>query len=124
VYVCTSIHICMKRHRVCMQSVCIQIHTCLCLYLLYRCVLYVCVGIYIYTCICERHHKCIQIHCVRIGIHAYVSVFVRVGVCIHMYTYIYDKTPCVHTNLHMCVYILAYMHADFTCGCVDIQMYA
>jgi len=36
VYVCTPIHICIERHRVCMQSVCIQIQTCLCLYLVYR----------------------------------------------------------------------------------------
>jgi len=80
----------------------------------------VCVGIYVYTCTRERHHAWIQIFFVCIGIHAYVSVFVRVCVRIHMYTYIYEKTPCVHTNLHMCVYILAYMHANFTCGCVDI----
>jgi len=95
-------------------------HTCLCLYLVYRCALYVCVGIYIYTCIHERHRGWIQMHCVCIGIHEYVSVFVRVCVCIHMYTYIYDKTPCVHTNLHVCVYILAYMRADFTRGCIHV----
>ena len=47
--------------------------------------LYVCVGIYIYICIHDRHHGCIQIHCVRIGIHAYVSVFV----CVCMYTHVY-----------------------------------
>ena len=40
----------------------------------YGSVLYVCVGIYIYTSTHERHHGCIQIHCVRIGIPAYVSV--------------------------------------------------
>jgi len=82
-----------------------------------------CVGICIYACTRERHHGWIQIHCVRIGIHAHISVFVRVCVCIHMYTYIYEKTLCVHTNLHMCVYILANMHADFTRGCVSFQMY-
>jgi len=87
---------------------------------IYGCVLYVCVGIYIYTCTHERHHGWILIHCVRIGIHAYVSVFVRVGVCMYMCTYVYEKTPGVHTNLHMCVYMLAYMHANFTCGCVDV----
>ena len=64
-----------------------------------------------------------DIHCVHIGIHAYVSVFVCVCVCIRMYTYIYEKTPCVHTNLHVCVYT-AYMHVDFTCGCIGVQMYA
>jgi len=80
----------------------------------------VCVGVYIYICMHKRPHGRIQIHCVRIGIHAYVSVFVRVCVCIHMYTYIYEKTTCMHTNLHVCVYILAYMHGDFTCGCADV----
>ena len=125
VNVCIYLHICMKRHRVCIQIVAYNYrHTCLCLYLVYRCVLYVCVGIYIYAFIHERHHGWIQIRCVRIGIHTYVSVFVRVCVCIHMYTYIYDKIPCVFTDLHICVYILAYVHADFTCGCVDVYMYA
>jgi len=78
----------------------------------------VCVDICIYECTRERHNGCIEIHCVRIGIYAYVSVFVRVGVCIHMYIYICEKTTCAHTNLHMCVYILVNMHANFTCGCV------
>jgi len=53
-------------------------------------------------------------------IHTHVSVFVRGCVCIRMYAHIYEKTPCVYTNLHMCVYILVYIHADFTCGCVSI----
>ena len=78
----------------------------MCLYLVYGCVLNVSVGIYIYTCTHERHHRCIQIHCVRTGIHAYVSVFVRVCGCVHMYTYINETTLCAHTNLHMCVYTL------------------
>jgi hypothetical protein len=64
------------------------------------------------------------LHWVRIGIHTYVSVFVRVCVFIHMYTCIYDKTSCAHTNLHVCVYILAYMHADFTCGYIHVLIYA
>jgi len=83
----------------------------------------VCVGIYICIGMHERPHGRIQIHCVRIGIHSYVSVLVRVCACIHMYTYIYEKTQCVHTNLQMCVYTLAYCHADFTCGCIHVQMY-
>jgi len=120
VYVCTPIHICIKRRRVCIQSVCIKIHTCLCGCLVYRWVLYVCVGICIYACTRERHHGWIQIHCVRIGIHVHVSVFVRGCVCIRMYTHIYEKTPCLYTNLHMCVYILVYIHTDFTCGYVSI----
>ena len=85
----------------------------------YGSVLYVCVGMYIYTSTHERHLGCIQIHCVRTGIHECIYV-VRVGVGIHMYTYIYEHPPCVHANLHMCVYILVCVHADFTCGCVDV----
>jgi len=49
---------------------CKCIHTCLCLYLVYRCDLYVFVSMYIYICMHERPHGRIQIHCVRIGIHA------------------------------------------------------
>ena len=59
--------------------------------------------------LCVHRNTCIRI-CV-----------VGVGVGIHMYTYIYEKTPCVHTNLHMFVYILACVHADFTCGCVEYK---
>ena len=67
----------------------------------YRCVLYMCVGVYIYTCTHERHHGCIQIHCVRIGIHAYVSVFVRVCVCIHIYMYGRRVYLCACKFLHI-----------------------
>ena len=79
-----------------------------------------CIHIYMYTwktpwvhtdTLCANRNTCIRI-CV-----------VRVVVCIHMYTYIYEKTPCVNANLHMCVYILACIHADFICGCVDVSMY-
>jgi len=108
----------------CEHAECVHTNTgilvCVCILLTFFYLLYVCVGIYTYKCINERHHGCLQIHFLRTGIHAYVSVFVWVCVCIHMYTYIYEKTPCVYTNLHMCVYILAYMHADFTCGCIDV----
>jgi len=97
-------------------------HKCLCLYLVYGCVLYVCVGIYPYTCIHERHHACIQIHCVRIGIHSYVSVFVRVGVCTHMYTYIYKKTQCAHTKLIVCVCIYARRLHMWVCRCFNVCM--
>jgi len=126
------VHVCMgiymyaymyvKGHCGCIQMECvhIQIRTCLCWRLVYRCVLYVCVGICIYACTRERHHGWIQIHCVHIGIHAHVSVFGRGCVRVRMYTHIYEKTPCVYTNLHMCVYTLAYMHADFTCASVSI----
>jgi len=73
----------------------------------YGCVLHVCVGVYIYTCTHERHHGCIQIHCVRIGIHAYVSVlcvWVYVYTCIH----IYMKRYRVHIRIYMCV--STYLH--------------
>ena len=46
------------------------IHTCLCLYLVHRCHLYVFVSMCIYICMHERPHGRIQVHCVRIGIHA------------------------------------------------------
>jgi len=90
VYVCMSIHICMKRRRVCIQSVCIQIQAYMSVFLscLHVFFVYVCVGMYIYACIHEKHHGCIEIHCVRIGIHAYVSVFVRVCMYTHVYIYI------------------------------------
>jgi len=87
VYVYTSIQTCMKRHRVYIQSVCIQIQAYMSVFVscLQVCFICVCVGIYIYICIHERHHGCIQIHCVRIGIHAYVCLFV----CVCMYTHVY-----------------------------------
>jgi len=119
---CVHLYIYVWKDTMCACKMCVYKyrHTCLCLYLVYGCVLYVCIGIYICIGMHERPHGRIQIHCVRIGIHLYVSVFVRVGVCIHMYRYIYEKTPCTHTNLHMRVYTLAYMHADFTCGCIHV----
>jgi len=101
----------------------------ICIYIYARQV-YMCVGVRVcFVCVC----KCIHIYmytwktpwvhtdtlcanrntCTRICV-------VRVGVCIHMYTYIYEKIPCTHTNLHVCLYILACMHADFTCVCVDV----
>jgi len=132
----------MKRHRVCIQDVCIQIQACLFLYLDYRCVLYVCVGVYIYTGIHERQHGYIQIHCVRIGIYTYVSVFVRVCVCIRMHIYIYDKTLCIRNYmcLHICtptsqvgaymfkfMYVCMYLHictlSLHAYVCVHIYMY-
>jgi len=58
VYMCTSIHICMKRHRVCMQSVRIQIHTCLCLYLA---IMYVCVYMFTYM-YAEFTRVCVHIY--------------------------------------------------------------
>jgi len=69
-----------------------------------------CVGIYIYTCINKRHHEWIQIHCVRIGIHAYVSVFVRVCGCIHMYTYMYERQrDCIRICVCVCIYLHIFM---------------
>ena len=112
----------MCAYRVC---ACKYRHTCLCSYLVYGCVLCVCrcIHIYMYTRKTPWVHTD-TLHWVRIGIHTYVSVFVRVCVFIHMYTCIYDKTSCAHTNLHVCVYILAYMQADFTCGYLHVLIYA
>ena len=56
--------------------------------------------------------------CAQEYMHTYLYLCVCVDV--YMYTYINQTTLCAHTNLHMCVYTLAYMHADFTCGCVDV----
>ena len=101
VYIFTSIHISMKRHRV----LCKYRHTCLCSYLVYWCVLCVCrcIHIYMYTRKTPWVHTD-TLHWVRIGIHTYVSVFVCVCVFIHMYTCIYDKTSCVIRS-YMCVCI-------------------
>jgi len=44
----------------------------------------------------KRHHRCIQIHCVCIGIRAYVSVFVRVCCKVWIYEH---YTPCWAENL-------------------------
>ena len=77
-------------------------HTCLCLYLVYGCVLNVSVDIYIYKCTRERHHRYILIHCVRTGIHAYVSVFVPVCVCIHIYMYGRRVYICACICLRIC----------------------
>ena len=30
---------------------------------------------------------------------------------------------CIHTDLHVCVYMLAYRHAEFACVCVHIYIY-
>ena len=120
VRICVYIYTYMYEKTLCVQARCVHtntgIHVCVCI--LYSCVLNVCVGIYIYIGIHNRPHGRIQIHCVRIGIHTYVSVFVHVCSCIHMYTYIYEKTPCVHTNLRKCVCMFTYMNAAFTCGCI------
>ena len=127
VCVCVYTYTYMYKETPCVYTKCLNTNTytsvlvsCLQMSFIYRWVLYVCVGICIYACTRERHHGWIQTHCVRIGIHAHVSVFVHGCVCIRMYAHIYEKTPCVYTNLHMCVYILVYIHADFTCGCVSI----
>jgi len=114
---CVHLHMYVWKDTVCACRVCAYKYrdTCLCLYLVYVCVLNVCVGIYIYIGIHERPYGRIQIHCMRIGIHGYVSGFVHVCSCIHIYMI---KTPCVHTNLRMCVCMRAYMNAAFTCGCI------
>jgi len=130
-HICTpSLHVGVYRFTY-MHSVYICVG--ICVYIYARQV-YMCVGVQeCFICVCRCIHiymytwKISWVHtdtlsanrntCIRIFV-------VRVVVCIHMYTYIYEKTPCVHTNLHVCVYILACMHADFTCGCVDVWMYA
>jgi len=66
-------------------------HTCL--------FLYVCVWVYICMHVCmKRHRVCMQIHCVCIQLHAYMTVLVRVCICVYMWTCKYERTPCVYTN--------------------------
>ena len=122
VYIFTSIHISMKRHRVS----CKYRHTCLCSYLVYGCVLCVCrcIHVYMYTRKTPWVHTD-TLHWVRIGIHTYVSVFVCVCVFIHMYTCIYDKTSCVIRS-YMCVCIYLHIHMwVYTCFnlCMCVYIY-
>ena len=48
----------------CVHTECVHANTDIhvCVRILFTGVFYVCVGVYIYTCIHERHHGCIQIH--------------------------------------------------------------
>ena len=105
----TSIHICTKRHRACMQRVCIQIHTCLCWYLVYRWVLYVCR--YMHLCmytwktpwvdsdtLCAHRNTCTRI-----------CVWAWVCMCTHVYTYIWTDTVCVYESTYLCVYTCIYV---------------
>ena len=113
-----SLHVCVVYLHTCTPHphVCVHIltymraykcmHTCLCLYM--------CVWVYI-CCIyvCERTRGCIQMLCVHMQIYVYISGFVRVRICVYIYTYMYEKTPCVHarcvhtnTGIHVCVCIL------------------
>jgi len=57
--------------------------------------IHVCMGIYMYV---KGHCGCIQMQCVHIQIYVYISGFVRVCVCVWFYTYMYEKTSCVHTE--------------------------
>ena len=115
VYISTHIHTestCLRVYIyifiLCTYSVCAYKyrHTCLCLYLVYGCVLNVCVGIYICIGIHERPHGRIQIHCMRIGIHGYVSGSVHVCSCIHIY--IREDTVCAYEFTHVCGYACIY----------------
>jgi len=122
VYVCTSIHICMKRHRVCMQSVCIQIQAYMSVFVSCLPVWFVCVcryiHIYMYVrktpwahtdTLCAHRNTCI----IRICVCACVCMYT------HVYIYIWKDTVCAYEFTYVCVYT-AYMHVDFTCGCVGL----
>jgi len=110
VCMCVHLNIYVWRDAVCAYKVCAYKyrHTCLRWCLVYRWVLYVCVGICIYACTRERHHEWIQIHCVHIGIHAHVSVFGRGCVRVRMYTHIWKDTVCVYEFTYVCVYTCIY----------------
>jgi len=112
VHVCKGIFIytCMyvKGHCECIQmwcsytNICIHIGVCTCVCMcvhlhiyVYKdavCVYKVCTYKYIHVCVsvlftdefymCERRHRWIQIHCVRMNIHVHVSVLVRGCVCV------------------------------------------
>jgi len=112
-HICTpSLHVGVYRFTY-MNSVYIRVSICVYIYArqVYMCVgvqesLYVCVGVYIYTCTHERHHGCIQIHCVRIGIHAYVSllcVWLYVYTCIHIY--MKRHRVCIRICMCVCIYL-------------------
>ena len=89
VYVCTSIHVCMKRHLVCMQSVFIQIQTYMsvfvsCLRVFFKCV---CRYIHIY----RYTHSCIHT-CHVNSPYKYANIYkpplnsacIYVSICTHM----------------------------------------
>jgi len=103
-------------HIVYIQRVCIQIQT-------YMSVFVSCLRV-CFKCVCRYIHmyrytrKTPWTHTDTLYAHRNTWIRIWVCTCVFMYTYIYEKTPCVHTNLRMCVGILAYMNAAFTCGCI------
>jgi len=107
VCVCVYVYTYMYEKTLCVHAECVHtntgIHVGVCI-LFTGFFLYVCVGIHISICIHERHHGCIQIHCVRIGIHVYVSVFVCVCIYTHVYIYIWKDNVCTYEFTYVCVY--------------------
>ena len=87
VYVCTSIRVCMKRHRVFMQSVCIQIQSFMsvfvsCLRVCFKCVCR-CIHIYRYA------RKTPWTHTDTLCAHRNTCIRICVCACVFMYTHVY-----------------------------------
>jgi len=131
VYVCTSIHVCMKRHRVCMQSVCIQIQA-------YMSVFVSCLQVvfwYIFTYLCAKStHVCAYIYIyalVRVNEYIHVCFCACVYGCIYVCIYVCEGTLWVHTDamcvneniytylgLYVCVYLCTSIHICMKKHCV------
>ena len=118
VYIYVCIYVCERtRGYIQMQCVC-NLHVCLCMWHV-RTLDYMCVSILTYIhahwfiYVAERTRGYIQMQCVCMQIYVHISGFVRVSVCVYIYTCMYGKTPCVHaecvhtnTEIHVCVCIL------------------
>jgi len=119
VCMCVHLYICMKRHRVCMQSVCIQMQT-------YMSVFVSCLQVW-FICVCRYIHIYVYVrqtpwaHTDTLCAHRNTCIRICVCACVCMYThvYIWKDTVCAYEFTYVCVYT-AYMHVDFTCGCVGV----
>jgi len=112
---CICLRICTPSLQVVYVFPCRQTEfTCVCVYIyIYAHGNYIYVGVYSHICTPSLQMGVRRVHmyvCMYWHTCAYTPTYVClcVCVCIHMYTYMYEKTTCVHTNLHMCVYIIAY----------------
>jgi len=87
VYVCTSIHICVKRYRVCMQSVCIQMQVYMSVFVSCLQVWFICVCRYIHIYMYAR--KTPWAHTDTLCAHRNTHIRICVCACVCLYTHVY-----------------------------------
>jgi len=129
-YMFTSIRICMKRHRVCMQDVCLQIQAYMSVFVSCLLVCFICVCRYIHIYLYTRMTPWVHTDTLCAHRNTYIRICVCACVCMytHVIIYIWQDAVCAYEFTCVCVYTCIYarrlhmcVHICFNlCKCVYI----